>query len=221
MTHEAVARTVKEKIRERNRKYYAANSEKAKERKRNWRLANRERYRESNREYCRNWRATNREKALEYSKNYRASHRAERREYYRNRRKDPAFRLLANLRSRLCKTIRDRATRKSDSTISLTGCDVPFLMGYLEAQFREGMEWSNYGSVWEVDHIRPCASLDLTDPEQQRACFHYTNLQPLFVPENRRKNQRPTERGHSGWQQHYGLGGSNATVLPQATALQF
>jgi hypothetical protein len=36
------------------------------------------------------------------------------------------------------------------------------------------------GGVWEIDHIKPCASFDLTDIKQQKECFHYTNLQPLF-----------------------------------------
>ena len=34
----------------------------------------------------------------------------------------------------------------------------------------------------------PCASFDLTDPEQQRQCFHYTNLQPLWAADNIRKS---------------------------------
>ena len=42
------------------------------------------------------------------------------------------------------------------------------------------MTWENHGEVWEIDHINPCASFDLTDIKQQKQCFHYTNLQPLF-----------------------------------------
>jgi hypothetical protein len=49
------------------------------------------------------------------------------------------------------------------------------------------MSWNNHGSYWEIDHIKPCSSFDLTDIEQQKQCFHYTNLQPLTIYENRSK----------------------------------
>lgn len=59
---------------------------------------------------------------------------------------------------------------------------------HLESLFKTGMSWENYGPVWHVDHIKPCALFDLTDPEQQRICFHWTNLQPLFALDNMRKS---------------------------------
>jgi hypothetical protein len=38
-----------------------------------------------------------------------------------------------------------------------------------------------------LDHIRPIASFDLADARQQAACFHFTNYQPLWAPDNARK----------------------------------
>ena len=60
---------------------------------------------------------------------------------------------------------------------------------YLEAQFTEGMSWN---SNIHIDHIVPCASFDLSDPEQQRRCFHYTNLQVLWWRENLEKSDKIT-----------------------------
>ena len=52
------------------------------------------------------------------------------------------------------------------------------------------MSWSNHGKVWEIDHIKPCASFNLSNFEQQKQCFHYTNLQPLTIFENRSKKDK-------------------------------
>ena len=54
------------------------------------------------------------------------------------------------------------------------------------------MGWYNYGSAWHVDHVKPCVSFDLTDREQQLACFHYTNLQPLWDVINVEKGESLT-----------------------------
>ena len=64
-----------------------------------------------------------------------------------------------------------------------------FFMKYIEAQFKPGMTWERYGE-WHVDHIRPCASFDLTDPKQQKICFHYSNLQPLWAADNIKKGAK-------------------------------
>jgi hypothetical protein len=101
--------------------------------------------------------------------------------------KDMAYRLSRNLRNQLRYKLRAQIAGKAASALALVGCDIKFLMGYLEAKFQTGMKWSNYGSVWEIDHRIPCASFDLSDESHQRSCFHYTNLQPLFVSDNRRK----------------------------------
>jgi hypothetical protein len=42
------------------------------------------------------------------------------------------------------------------------------------------MNWGNHGVTWEIDHIKACSNFDLTKLEEQKQCFHYTNLQPLF-----------------------------------------
>ena len=94
-------------------------------------------------------------------------------------------RLKTRLRARFHSVLRGK--HKPGYCLDVVGCSLDELVGYLEAQFSAGMSWENFGS-WHIDHIRPCASFDLTDPEQQRACFHYTNLQPLWALDNLRKS---------------------------------
>ena len=40
-----------------------------------------------------------------------------------------------------------------------------------------------YGEI-HIDHIRPCASFDLTQESDQLKCFNYTNIQPLWAIDN-------------------------------------
>ena len=51
------------------------------------------------------------------------------------------------------------------------------------------MSWDNYGK-WHVDHIIACDKFDLTDKKQQKICFNYKNVQPLWGPENIRKSNK-------------------------------
>ena len=51
------------------------------------------------------------------------------------------------------------------------------------------MSWENYGTLWDIDHIKPCASFDLSLEEEQKKCFHYSNTQPLYKIDNQRKNK--------------------------------
>lgn len=104
---------------------------------------------------------------------------------------DLNFRILSALRCRLRLAVRRAGMKKCAKTVELIGCEIPFLRSRLESLFRDGMSWANYGKDgWHIDHIRPCASFDLSDSAQQRACFHYTNLQPLWQLDNIRKGAK-------------------------------
>lgn len=101
--------------------------------------------------------------------------------------RDLEFKLMRYLRGRLWEALRRQNTHKQVKTIELLGCSIQELRSYLESQFVEGMAWINHGK-WHVDHIKPCAAFDLTLEEQQKQCFHYTNLQPLWAVDNLTKN---------------------------------
>jgi len=80
---------------------------------------------------------------------------------------------------------------KSGSTLVLLGCSIADLKTKLEGMFAFGMDWDNHGNAgWHIDHIRPLASFDLSDPAQQRIAFHHANLQPLWAKDNMSKGCR-------------------------------
>jgi hypothetical protein len=60
-----------------------------------------------------------------------------------------------------------------------------------EKKFKPKMSWNNYGK-WHIDHIKPCCSFNLSKSEEQRKCFHYSNLQPLWAKENLSKGKKVT-----------------------------
>jgi len=163
--------------------YQQRNREKIAARMRVYHLRTKEKRNVASRE----WKMANPERVKETQRVYQVKIRAKRAEYRRNRRRVvPTEHLLQNLRSRLTSALKNKG-RKSARTVELLGCPVCWLEAHLESLFKPGMTWENYGSMWHVDHIKPCASFDLTRPEHQRWCFHWTNLQPLFAEENLRK----------------------------------
>lgn len=68
-------------------------------------------------------------------------------------------------------------------------CKILKPLSYLSLLFSDGMSWDNYGE-WHIDHIIPCAAFDLSNPTEQKQCFHYTNLQPLWAYENKSKGAK-------------------------------
>lgn len=109
------------------------------------------------------------------------------------------YKLGHNLRARIGIEIRKLKNRlnievnKCAKTIELLGCSIFELKTYIESKFLPGMTWDNHGfgdDKWHIDHILPCASFDLTQESEQRKCFHYTNLQPLWQFDNLSKNDK-------------------------------
>lgn len=112
------------------------------------------------------------------------------REWQRNRRQtDPQYRIGNRLRSRMWHAVEADRGRKAAKTESLTGCTVAKLRIHLESKFTKGMSWANIGE-WHIDHIVPCAKFDLTKETEQRKCFHFSNLRPLWRAANQAKRDR-------------------------------
>jgi len=107
---------------------------------------------------------------------------------------DPQFKLKTLLRGRLLDALKRHTkggkVNKNHSALTLLGCSIEEYKIYLESKFTSKMNWLNHGSYWEIDHILPCDSFDLTIEDEQYKCFNFRNTQPLTVLQNRSKGNR-------------------------------
>ena len=127
----------------------------------------------------RRWREDNKE----YHKSLMKSHYHNNKDYYRewNQNKmdtDPLFRLRHAINALINFHLKEG---KSQSSIDYLGCTIQEYKTYLEPMFTSEMNWDNYGSYWEIDHIYPLA---------KGGSFHYTNTQPLTITDNRVKSDK-------------------------------
>jgi len=105
------------------------------------------------------------------------------------RKKNPKYRLIKNLRSRIRLALFRKKWFKNNKFKSYIGCDLNQLKIYIERQFQEGMTWENYGE-WHIDHIIPLDSANTV--EKIYNLCHYRNLQPLWAEDNIKKSNKVT-----------------------------
>jgi hypothetical protein len=125
-------------------------------------------------EYSKKWILENQERWKEYSNNW---------QKLNNKTKyntDPLYKLKMCIGSRIRLALKNNNKIKEQQTIEYLGCDYKFLKTYLENQFQPNMTWENYGE-WEIDHIIPVS---------KNGSFHYSNLQPLWKIDNRKKSNK-------------------------------
>lgn len=146
-----------------NKKYYRENPEYF------------ERYRAEKWDHYKKWRDDNRSKVNENFK--------------RRKRENPSYRIACNLRSSFSTLVSKGKGQKYGSVLDLLGCSVDEFRTHLENLFSTGMSWDNYGK-WHIDHIKPCSLFDLTDFEEQKKCFHFSNMQPLWAIDNIKKSNK-------------------------------
>ena len=193
-------------MKEKQKERQLENPERVKELKRKWFLKNIKTERKRNRIQMKKWRREHTKQAREASRQnyerhkaqriiqatkYRKTHILEARKWvakssHKRFKNDQVFRMIGYLRHRVWRTIVREC--KSATTSELIGCSPKDLKAHIEKQFKAGMTWNNHSMTgWHVDHIKPCAAFDLTKPKEQRKCFNFKNLQPLWAKENYRK----------------------------------
>jgi hypothetical protein len=109
---------------------------------------------------------------------------------YRHRyQNEPAFRMNELIKRRMRKIIKGQGASKRQ--IALLGCSRAEFMAHIERQFTKGMTWDNNGTgpgKWHLDHITPCSVFDQSVEHQRRACWHFTNLRPMWSIANIKKS---------------------------------
>jgi len=111
--------------------------------------------------------------------------------HYKMMKTNIQYKIKRNLRKRLQIELRKKFVSKKSSIEKILGCSVDFFKKYIESKFVEGMSWDNYGFYgWHIDHIIPCVKFNLEYEEEQKKCFNYKNLQPLWATENLSKGGR-------------------------------
>lgn len=127
----------------------------------------------------------------EYNKGYKQvpENKARRQEKKKQRKEnDPEYKLEENIRSRQRHAI--IKGKKLAPNKELWGESITFIRSHIQDQFHSDMTWDNYGELWELDHILPCAAFDMNDLEEQKICFNWQNLQPLIRKDNNRKKDK-------------------------------
>ncbi len=187
----------KDKISKRYAQYYQDNRDYMLRRSKAWRIKNHKKCLERDRAYrqthsetvklrCKSWKDRN----GEYIKTWRN-------DYLKKRWRDsPVYRVRILLRNRHRRAVKMRGI-SGKRAFDLLGCTIRQYVLYIESKFYLGMSWGNMGlcpGSWQIDHIIPVAMFDLTDPKQQRKCFHYTNMQPLWWKDHQTKTKIDMKR---------------------------
>ena len=168
---------------------------------------------EDKKQYIKKYYQKHRQKLLQYATEYRLLHKEkiqqDMKDYHEKNKKqlnkkhqkyfkirmetDVSFKLKVYLRIRLGQAI--KKSWKAGSAVKDLGCSVDELKRYLGSKFSSNMSWDNYGSYWEIDHIKPLSSFDLTDREQFLTAANYTNLQPLSIEDHKKKSANEKKKG--------------------------
>jgi hypothetical protein len=129
----------------------------------------------------------NKERFLENPEKFRAQRAA----FQRKFRQIPSRKFAMSQQGRIRIALKSQNVKKRNKTIELIGCSFSDLRKHLESLFWPGMNWENHGRYgWHVDHIIPIAKFDLSDSYQQKICFNFTNMQPLWWRDNISKGKK-------------------------------
>lgn len=178
---------IKEIKRQKSKEYYEKHKEIMKQKARENYYKNIDKYHEYDKQRNRTEGRKNYKK--EYSNKYRAENIEKLNEYdrqrYLKRRESIRYVLGQAISGGIRRCINNtKADRHWEALVNFTFEE---LKSHLEKQFSSEMNWDNYGSYWEIDHIIPQNTFNISSAEdlQFQICWSLLNLRPLTVSENR------------------------------------
>ena len=175
-----------------HRKSYRRRKEKVLIKNKAWRLAHPEKFAT----YARKWREKNKQKHREAVRRWREKNRAKinlaQKLWQRRRAQDPVYRAHRAARANAYRSIRmailrNPSEKRRKKIAAILGCSIENFRSWIEARFKPGMSWKNYG-LWHIDHRAPLAWAK--DLDGIIKCCHFTNLAPLWAKENMSKGAR-------------------------------
>ena len=156
------------------------------------RSCNKEVFGEANKEACTKYRHSKHGSVVRKEYKQSSAYRVSSKKYEdKKRATDPSFKLKRNLRDRLNKALKAKSWKKNTHFREYIGCSLEELKNHLESQFNNGMNWSNHGKIWQIDHIQALGTAQ-TDEEMYKLC-HYLNLKPLLIAEHSIKSKEDTK----------------------------
>lgn len=166
----------KERIRKKLYKWRENNKDKHKAICNKWRNKNTDILNNKHTKWCNN----NKDRVLSYCAKY------------RNKNKNvPKFKISRNISCAIHHSIGNK--RDGNNWEVILGFTRIDLINHLEALFKQGMSWENYGKGgWHIDHKIPKSYFNFSsiNDDQFKECWCLKNLQPLWEVENLRKKNR-------------------------------
>jgi hypothetical protein len=166
-------------------KYY---SKKESERNKVWKINNPSQYRINRNKhnqklkengYYKKYYQDNKERLLNYSKQDIVKEK--RKNNWKTRyEKDIQFKLQTLMKSNFHLFFKDKGKNKNLSFSKVVSYTFDQLKVYLENKFRTGMNWENFGEVWEIHHIKPQNLFNPLNINEVKECWDLNNLFPLW-----------------------------------------
>lgn len=191
------------KIKKQQKKWYEENSDKIKENVKKYEKENLENiklYRKNyndenyNDEYHREYRLKNKQKISEYKKEYYKNNKIrlniKRKEYKNisNKNENLYLKLKYAVKGIIINSLKNGDVKKVKSFDEILGCNYEEFKLYLESKFTPEMNWGNYVTYWNLDHIVP---ISWAKTEQELYDLNnYTNFQPKYWLENKQKSNK-------------------------------